>query len=125
MGDMEFDPHTIHHILQRIRQQMRCPQCGDKIPVDMASVRITGDDFLIMQLKCDACDAYVVLHASLQGIKNIATPGAEKDAMKNASSTIDVKEVEVQHIQHALERASGSFDTLFETAEKKNNIDLA
>jgi len=120
---MEFDPHTIHSILQRIRQQMRCPQCGDKVPVEMASVRITGDDFLIMQLKCEACDAYIVLHASLQGIKNLSTPGAEKDALKNASSAINEKEDEVQHIQHALERASGSFDHLF-GAETKG-IDLA
>ena len=120
---MEFDPHTIHHILQRIRQQMRCPQCGDKVPVEMTSVRITGDDFLIMQLKCDACDAYIVLHASLQGIKNLSTPGAEKDALKNASSSINGKEIEVQHIQSALEHAAGSFDNLF-GAETKN-IDLA
>lgn len=122
---MEFDPHTIHHILQRIRQQMRCPQCGDKIPVDMASVRITGDEFLILQLKCDACDAYVVLHASLQGMKHIATPGAEKDALKNASSTIDVKDIEVRDIQHAIEHAAGSFDALFESATDTKNTDRA
>lgn len=121
---MEFDPHTIHHILQRIRQQMRCPQCGDKVPVEMASVRITGDEFLILQLKCEACDAYIVLHASLQGIKNLATPGAEKDALKNASSTLDVKDAEVRHLQRAIERASGSFDALFQASEK-NKIDLA
>ena len=111
---MEFDPHTIHHILQRIRQQMRCPQCGDKVPVEMASVRITGDDFLIMQLKCEACDAYIVLHASLQGIKNLSTPAAEKDALKNASSSIKGTDAEVEHLQRALERAAGSFDGLFE-----------
>lgn len=119
---MEFDPHTIHHILQRIRQQMRCPQCGEKVPVEMGSVRITGDDFLIMQLKCDACDAYVVLHASLQGIKNVAAPGSERDALKNASSSIQGDESDVAHIQRALERAAGSFDAVF-TEHKK--IDLA
>lgn len=116
---MEFDPHTIHHILQRIRQQMRCPQCGEKVPVEMASVRITGDEFLIMQLKCDACDAYIVLHASLQGLKNLATPGAEKDAMQNASSSLSLKEREIESIARALEKSAGSFDALFEGKEKK------
>jgi hypothetical protein len=118
---MEFDPHTIHHILQRIRQQMRCPQCGDKVPVEMASVRITGDDFLIMQLRCDACDAYIVLHASLQGIKNLSSPAAEKDALKNASSSIKQDDLEVEGVQRAIERAAGSFDQLFK-AEKKSDI---
>jgi len=117
---MEFDPHTIHHILQRIRQQMRCPQCGEKVPVEMGSVRITGDDFLIMQLKCEACDAYVVLHASLQGIKNVSSPGAERDALKNASSSIRGDDAEVTFIQRALEHAAGSFDQLF---QEKKNID--
>lgn len=118
---MEFDPHTIHHILQRIRQQMRCPQCGEKVPVEMGSVRITGDDFLIMQLKCDACDAYVVLHASLQGIKSVASPAAEKDSLKNASSAIRGTEAEIEFIERALERASGSFDQLFQS-DKKSDI---
>lgn len=116
---MEFDPHTIHHILQRIRQQMRCPQCGEKVPVEMGSVRITGDDFLIMQLKCDACDAYVVLHASLQGIKSVASPAAEKDSLKNASSAIRGDDLEIQQLERALENAAGSFQTLFEG--KKSN----
>lgn len=120
--NMEFDPHTIHHILQRIRQQMRCPQCGEKVPVEMGSVRITGDDFLIMQLKCDACDAYVVLHASLQGIKNVAAPGSERDALKNASSAIRGEDAEVERIHKALEKAAGSFDKVF-TEHRK--IDLA
>lgn len=118
---MEFDPHTIHHILQRIRQQMRCPQCGEKVPVEMGSVRITGDEFLIMQLKCEACDAYVVLHASLQGIKSVASPAAEKDSLKNASSAIRGSEAEIEFIERALEKASGSFDHLFQ-AEKKTDI---
>lgn len=97
---------------------MRCPQCGEKVPVEMASVRITGDDFLIMQLKCEACEAYIVLHASLQGIKNLSTPGAEKDVLKNASSFINGKEIDVQHLQSALERAAGSFDGLFGETKK-------
>ncbi len=97
---------------------MRCPQCGEKVPVELASVRLTGDDFLIMQLKCEACDAYIVLHASLQGIKNLSTPAAEKDALKNASSSINGKEIDVEHLQRALERAAGSFDTLFGDTKK-------
>lgn len=119
---MEFDPHTIHHILQRIRQQMRCPQCGEKVPVEMGSVRITGDDFLIMQLKCEACDAYVVLHASLQGMKGIASPAAEKDVLKNASSAIRGTEAEIEFIQRALEKAAGSFESAFGSEAKKSDI---
>lgn len=117
---MEFDPHTIHDILQRIRQQMRCPQCGEKVPVEMSSVRITGDDFLIMQLKCEACDAYVVLHASLQGMKSVSSSAIEKDVLKNASSAIRADDVEVQQLQRAIESAAGSFDRLFTDTSKND-----
>ncbi len=99
---------------------MRCPQCGEKVPVEMSSVRITGDDFLIMQLKCEACDAYVVLHASLQGIKNISSPGAEKNILQNASSAIRGHDLEVEHLQRALESAAGSFDMLFKEGKTQD-----
>ncbi len=118
---MEFDPHTIHQILQRIRQQMRCPQCGEKVPVELPAVRITGDDFLILQLRCEACDAYIVLHASLQGLKNLESPKAERDATKNASSTISLKEKEIESIATALEKSAGSFDKLF-AKEKRTDV---
>jgi hypothetical protein len=80
---MELDPHTLQQIIQRIYQQMRCPQCGKRIPVDFTSVRLAGDDFMLLQLKCEACDAYVVLHASLQGTENLSPIPQMKDETVN------------------------------------------
>lgn len=110
---MEFDPHTIHQIIQRIQQQMRCPQCGEKVPVDFASVRLTSDDFVLMQLKCDVCEAYIVLHASLAGIKGVRLEKEDQDKILNASSSLCMKEGEVELLRNALEKASGSFEQLF------------
>lgn len=112
---MEFDPHTLHQIIQRIQQQMRCPQCGEKVPVDFTSLRLTGDDFLIMQLKCELCDAYIVLHASLQGIKGkVIEEKQDTDKSLNASSTLCLKDSEVVILREALKKSQGSFEALFE-----------
>lgn len=119
---MEFDPHTLHLIIQRIRQQMRCPQCGERISVDMASVRMTGDDFVLLQLKCSMCDAYIVLHASLDGMKGTQLRQEERDRIQNASSSLCNKDEEVDVLRKALERAEGSFEQLFvETPEKETD----
>jgi predicted RNA-binding Zn-ribbon protein involved in translation (DUF1610 family) len=114
---MEFDPHTLHHIIQKIQQQMRCPQCGEKVPVTFASVRLTGDDFLLMQLKCEVCDAYIVLHASLQGGK-VVKEKQEDDKSLNASSSLCLKDGEVDILRSALQSAGGSFEKLFEMLGK-------
>jgi GGDEF domain-containing protein len=111
---MEFDPHTLHQIVQRIQQQMRCPQCGEKIPVDFASVRLTGDDFVLLQLKCDVCDAYIVLHASLQGVLSAKpTTKEEKDSGLNASSSLHLKDSEVDSLRDAIQGSGGSFESMF------------
>lgn len=110
---MELDPHTLHQILQRIQQQMRCPQCGEKVPADFASIRLTGDDFVLMQLKCDMCDAYIVLHASLQGIKAAKIDKPDGDNIMNASSKLSLKDGEVDVLREALQKAGGSFEQLF------------
>jgi GGDEF domain-containing protein len=111
---MEFDPHTLHQIVQRIQQQMRCPQCGEKIPVDFASVRLTGEDFVLLQLKCDVCDAYIVLHASLQGMKNAqATKKEEQDMGLNASSSLTLNDTEMETLRAAIQKNDGSFESLF------------
>jgi hypothetical protein len=115
---MEFDPHTLHQILQRIKQQMRCPQCGEKVPVDFASIRLTGDDFVLLQVKCDACEAYIVLHASLAGLKSVKAENDSPDAMLNASSALGLKEQEVETLRQSIEKSGGSFSSLF-TSEKK------
>ncbi len=111
---MEFDPHTLHMIIHKIKQQMRCPQCGERMPVDFASVRMTGDDFVLLQLKCPLCDAYIVLHASLGGMKGVQIPKEERDRIFNASSSLCKKDEEVALLRRMLERAEGSFEQMFE-----------
>lgn len=115
---MEFDPHSLHQIIQRIQQQMRCPQCGEKVPVDFASVRLTGDDFVLMQLRCDQCDAYIVLHASLQGLKGIKLQKEDKERIMNASSTLCQKDTEIEILRSALQQAEGSFEEMFVDARE-------
>ena len=115
---MEVDPHTLHQIIQRIQQQMRCPQCGEKVPVDFASVRLTGDDFVLMQLKCDICDAYIVLHASLQGVRPTKVEKDDKEKIMNASSSLCLKDAEVEVLRDALQQVGGSFEQLFEQNKK-------
>lgn len=115
---MDFDPHTLHQIIQRIQQQMRCPQCGEKVPVDFGSVKLTGDDFILLQLKCHACDAYVVLHASLQeAAKDMVKKEEEKPDGVNASSVLCMKEKDVEAVRISLKKVGGSFNSLFEGAE--------
>lgn len=115
---MDFDPHTLHQIIQKIQQQMRCPQCGEKVPVDFASVRLTGDDFMLMQLRCDMCDAYIVLHASLQGLQNLKIEKEEKGSIVNASSTLCEKDTEVEALRAELQKAGGKFEELFVEVEE-------
>jgi len=110
---MEFDPHTLHQIIQRIQQQMRCPQCGEKVPVEFSCVRLTGDDFVLMQLRCDVCDAYIVLHASLQGLKAVQLDKEEGKKIMNASSSLCLKDGEIEELKTALEKSGGKFEQLF------------
>jgi len=116
---MELDPHTLQQIIQRIYQQMRCPQCGKRVPIDFTSVRLAGDDFMLLQLKCETCDAYIVLHASLQGAEALA-PQTTDDGMVNASSALHLKEGEVAQLQEALTQCGGSFEQLFHRYGKED-----
>src|SRR3989338_5317041 len=109
---MDLDPHTLQQIIARIEQQMRCPQCGKRIPVDMTSVRMAGDSFMLLQLKCDTCDAFIVLHASLQGAENLGVQN-DKAGLENTSSTLNLKEEEIKMLSSALEKSCGSFSELF------------
>lgn len=122
---MDFDPHTLHQILEKIRQQMRCPQCGERIPVDFSSVRMTGDDFLLLQLRCGNCQAYVVLHASLQLPKPTAsakTAEVPADMGMNISSTLCKSEEEVKTLRSAIEQSGGSFEQLFGKGTEKKTL---
>lgn len=109
---MEFDPHTLQQLIQRIYQQMRCPQCGKRVPVDFASVRIVADDFLLLQLKCETCDAYIVLQASLPGADRVVAT-TMKDQTVNESSSLSLKESEVVLLRQGLQHCEGSFERLF------------
>lgn len=111
---MDIDPHSLHQIVQRISQQMRCPQCGKRIPVDMAAVRMTGDDFLLLQLKCSSCDAYIVLHATVAGSKDVTEQKTDVQIKgHNVSSCLHLNEQEVASLRGALEQSGGSFVELF------------
>ncbi len=122
---MELDPHTLQQILQRIYQQMRCPQCGNRVPVDFSSVRVAAAGSLLLQLKCDDCNAFIVLHASIQGVGKYA-PEAEQGSLTNASSTLELSGQEMDMLSQALQESDGSFEKLFakygaaEKEEKKN-----
>lgn len=91
---------------------MRCPQCGKRVPIDFASVRIASDDFMLLQLKCDTCEAFIVLHASIQGVENLGVQ-PKADETLNASSALSLKEGELQMLQEALKQSDGSFEILF------------
>lgn len=110
---MDLDPHTLRQIVARIEQQMRCPQCGKRVPVDFTSVRLAGDDFLLLQLKCETCDAFIVLHATLQGVENLGTD-TKKDATANVSSALHLKDHEIEMLHEALRQSGGSFEKLFQ-----------
>lgn len=113
---MEFDPHTIHLILQKIEQQMRCPQCGKKVSIDFASLKMASKDFVILQLKCHQCNAYIVLHASLKG--TAAEAESTEDTNMNASSTLMLKDDELATLREALEKNGGSFSAMFSKPEE-------
>ncbi len=120
---MDLDPHTLQQIIQRIYQQMRCPQCSKRVPVDFSSVRLAADDFLLLQLKCDTCDAYIVLHASLQGAEHLQSGASEKSGMVNASSALHLSEDEITQLRQALDECDGSFETLFSTYGDEDDAD--
>ena len=110
---MEIDPHTLQMILTRIRQQMRCPQCGKAVLVDFSSVRVVSDRAMLLQLKCETCAAFIVLHASLQGVEKLGAQPFQPDSRQNASSSLRLSESELKILRQALDESGGSFDQLF------------
>ncbi len=114
MFQMDLDPHTLNHIIQRISAQVRCPQCGGKVPVSIPSVRCTGDDFLILELKCGDCQAYIVLHACLQGATSLKAT-IDIPTGKNVSSSLSLSDDDVAGLRRMLESSGGSFKNLFKT----------
>ena len=114
---MQIDPHTLSQILQRIYKQLRCPQCGKRVPVDFSSVRVFADSAFLLQLKCEECNAYIVLHATVQGLED--EEGAPEVEMANVSTTLDISTDELDMLKGALKDADGSFETLFKQYGKE------
>jgi len=69
---------------------------------------------MLLQLKCDTCNAYIVLHASLQGIEKLGAPQIESDARQNVSSSLKLSDHEVKMLHEALDQSDGSFEQLFQ-----------
>lgn len=121
---MDLDPHTLQHILQRIYQQMRCPQCGKRVPVDLSTVRIVADNAMLLQLKCDTCNAYIVLQASLQGVEHITGQPYAVDETANVSTSMEISKDELHVLSSALEEAGGSFEQLFKEVHIEEEPDI-
>lgn len=115
---MEIDPHTIQAILQKIHQQMRCPQCAKKVPVDLSCLKVMADDALILHVYCEECNAHIVLQASMQGIDAVSAPPYKHEPLQNASSTLQLSNADLDQLRTAIGSANGSFETLF-----KNDTD--
>ncbi len=116
---MDFNPHSLHQILTRIREQMRCPQCGTRVDVDFPSIKLASDNFMLLQLKCESCTAFIVLHVNLaeQAVTNLSD---EETSLLNASSTLSLSEDDMHTLRSALGAYDGSFQNLFkEFGEKK------
>ncbi|OGJ62105.1 hypothetical protein A3J34_00355 [Candidatus Peribacteria bacterium RIFCSPLOWO2_02_FULL_51_10] len=109
---MEFNPHSLNQILTRIRDQMRCPQCGTRVAVDFPSIKLAGDDFMLLQLQCLSCSAFIVLHVNLS-IPDHAASRPERDELLNASSTLSLSEKEMSTLRSGLQTCAGSFEQLF------------
>lgn len=118
---MDFNPHSLHQILSRIQEQMRCPQCGTFVAVDMTSVKIASDGFMLLQLKCESCTAFIVLHVNLTGqiVAEVEAGVSEKTKMMNASSSMSLSTEDMQTLRSALKAYDGSFDRLFADFGKK------
>jgi transcription elongation factor Elf1 len=119
---MDFDPHILQQLVQKIHQQVRCPQCGKQIPVDVSSVRVASDDFILMQLLCDTCQAYIVLHATVNGVEHLGAQELEKQLLSNVSTMLCEGEEERDHLRDELEKAGGSFEKIFKQLESKKQL---
>ena len=118
---MEMDPHTLQQILEKIHQQMRCPQCGKKVPINLESIKVISEEAMLLQLKCEGCNAYIVLQASLSGVEQISAPPYEGNEFANASSTF-TDEKSIGLLRKALEASGGSFTKMFKKEEVGNDV---
>ncbi len=110
---MDFNPHALHQILSRIHEQMRCPQCGTRIPVEFPSVKLASDNYMLLQLNCESCTSFIVLHVNIAEQVQAAHMTDEQNALMNASSTLTISEDEMKTLRSALGAYDGSFQNLF------------
>ena len=120
---MEMDPHTLQQILEKIYQQMRCPQCGKKVPIDFNAIKVVSEEVMLLQLKCEACNAYIVLQASTQGIEQLSAPPYKENEFANASTGLETSKEDLAQINAALKKIDGSFEEYFDKEEKKESAD--
>ena len=107
---MNIDPHTIQQLLMRIREQLRCPQCRKHMDVNLEALKVLGENFAVMQMQCTACDAHIMLHAT------IAYGKKEEQAVgKNASTQLMVDIDDIKALETSLQKSNGSFMKLFDT----------
>ncbi len=104
---------------------MRCPQCGQKVPMDFASVKVASESAILLHLHCDRCNAHIVLQASLNGVEQISAPPYEADGRANASSTLKINEGDMNKLRQALQEAGGSFSQYFRKEDGKAPTDIA
>jgi hypothetical protein len=110
---MEIDPHTIQQILLKVREQLRCPQCTRKLEVTFDSLKVLSNSFAVFQLQCLTCNAYIMLYATVRGQRHLLEP--LPNTKHNFSTEITLEQEELQALQKCLEKADGSFSTLFKT----------
>jgi len=111
---MDFNPHSLNQILIRIREQMRCPQCGSGVSVDFPSIKLAGENFMILELKCEACMSFIVLHVNLLEKGKEEPKNADIVRSMNASSTVALNESEMKTLRTALKKYDGSFEKMFQ-----------
>jgi len=107
---VDLDPHTLQQILEKVRQQLRCPQCGKKVPIKFSSLKFVGDRFVVFQIKCDTCDAFIMLHATVAGM---SVPETGPDGAKNLSSSLNLDPKEMVVLRKAISQSDGSFSAIF------------
>ncbi len=90
---------------------MRCPQCGSPVSVDFPSVKLAADDFMLLQLKCQSCSSFIVLHVNLRTEAVSDIPG--HTGKYNASSSMSLTEDEMKTLKSALSESGGSFEKIF------------
>lgn len=115
---MDYTPHALHQVLTRIREQMRCPQCGTPVAVDFPSVKVASEDFMLLELRCGSCSSFIVLHVQMKeesASKNVSLA----HPLLNASSTVAVSDDEMKLLRKALSESDGSFEKMFSRGKKQ------